>query len=156
MVLWCGTVGKPGLDLPEALLMGLLLQGAWDAAAIPCASVGKPSAGMNGWGYRWVRWWALSEWQEEQNAFSRTEFRLPLFGHNMPGLVQVHSWVSCVLLQEPHPYIARAHPAPCPNGQSSREGWSSAWGLSPPHSRARKQHSSQAQCSAQHYLTIKT
>lgn len=120
MVLSRGTVGKPGLDLPEALLMGLLLQGAWDAPAIPCASVGMPSAGMNGWGY--------SGWGDglcHSGKRSRTlshvlSFAFPCLGTT--GLVQVHSWVSCVLLQEPHPYIARAHPAPCPNGQSRQRG----------------------------------
>lgn len=32
MALWCGTVGKSGLDLTEALLMRLLLCVAWDAS----------------------------------------------------------------------------------------------------------------------------
>lgn len=125
MVLWCGTVGKSGLDLTEALLMGLLLQGAWDAPAIHCASAGMPSAGMNGWGQQVDELaGALAVWWEEQDTFWHTGFyRVPLlFGQKMLGFVQVHSWVSCVLLQEPHPYIARAHPAPCPKGQNRQRG----------------------------------
>lgn len=56
---------------------------------------------------------------------------LPWFGQKVSGFVHVHSWVSCVLLQEPHPCIARAHPAPFQMDTTGKEGSCSSQSHSP-------------------------
>lgn len=136
MVLWCGSVGKLGLDLREALLMGLLLQGAWDAPAIPCASVGTPSAGMNGWGTRWGHW-ALSAWRQKQNFLTHWVLQgiFPGLGRKCQALFtfipesvvcccrnHIHALPGHILLLSKWTHQAkrdRAHPPPAGLGSST-------------------------------------
>lgn len=149
MVLWCGTVGKSGLDLTEALLTGLLLQGAWDVPAIPS---GMPSAGMKGCGCQVGEvTGALSVWWGEQNTFWHTGFCRPSLVWAQTSRFCSGSFLSqlCAAARPSmHCQCGMARAAPCPNGHNRP-------GASCPSQQGSGAAELPSPVSAQHHLTSK-